>query len=89
MRSVLNLRRSVKTTTDTPSAATTVNAFFLLIVPSERDPPTIMGRSGNMQGAKTVKTPAINVIKRSSIVFYVRKKYCAICSISVARVGGA
>jgi hypothetical protein len=73
IKRVLALRRSVKTITDIPRERMIVKAFFLLnlvVPPSESVPPTITGKSGRMQGASTVRTPAINEIRRSNILIY-------------------
>jgi hypothetical protein len=41
-----------------------------------RDPPTITGRSGKIQGASTVRTPEINEMKkRIMFIVFSNKKY--------------
>ena len=76
---VVALSNNVKIITDTARLVAIIagrNHLFLSWSLLEIVPPTITGRSGNIQGAATVHTPAMNDIKSSviSIDFLQSKK---------------
>ena len=66
----LALRRSVKSTMEIPSDRTTTKSLLLFGVESVIERPTITGRRGKIHGASIVKTPAINEITSSNMLFY-------------------
>jgi len=70
-KKVLALRIRVKRITETPRDEITTNILLLLKVESEIDVPTITGKSGNMHGAKIVKTPAIKEMIKSVMIFLI------------------
>ncbi len=58
IRRVDAFRTRVNTTTDTERDPITVNAFLETPLLFSSDAPMTMGKSGSMQGARTVNTPA-------------------------------
>ena len=70
MSKELALRRRVKSTIEIERDATTTKSLLLLGVVSVIECPTITGRRGNIHGASIVKTPAINEMNKSNILFY-------------------
>src|SRR3989344_707903 len=68
IKAVDALRRSVKTKSETPREPMMMNARFLLAPPPSTEPPTITGRMGRMQGASTVKMPAMNEMTSSTMI---------------------
>ena len=63
MNAVLAFSRRVKRKTEMPSERTITNTRFGLKL-SDTEPPTMMGKSGKMQGARTVRTPAMKEMRR-------------------------
>jgi len=68
MKRVLAFSSIVKRITDKPRDKITVKAFFLLTPPSTREPPTTIGKSGKIHGAKTVSSPAMKEINRNNML---------------------
>ena len=66
MNAVETLSRKVKTTIDTANEPTTIYGVALLL--PETDVPITTGKSGRMQGASTVSTPAKNEMMRNAIL---------------------
>ena len=66
----LALRRSVNSMMEIPSDRTTTKSLLLFGVVSVIECPTITGRSGKIHGASIVKTPAINDMNSSNMLFY-------------------
>ena len=65
MSDVENFNKNVKRIIETESATTTTYGVSRLRPVAEL--PTTIGNSGKMQGAKTVRTPAINEISKNAI----------------------
>src|ERR1700733_11449782 len=72
IKNVLNLSKSVKIIIDKPSETAMVNAFilFLLFSSPVTEEPIITGKSGNVHGARMVRTPAINEMSKKNIIVY-------------------
>jgi hypothetical protein len=75
MNAVLAFKRSVKIIIETPRETAMMSAFFKLgfspVVPLT-ELPMMTGRSGSVQGASTVNTPATKETMRSIIKLYMR-----------------
>jgi hypothetical protein len=67
IKNVLTLRSSVKIIIEKAKEKVTTRTFLLLGIP-DTELPIITGSNGNVQGASTVKTPAINETTKSIIV---------------------
>ena len=72
INNVLAFNKRVKRMIDRQRDTTTIKSLLLLNVESERDLPTMTGKSGSMHGASTVKIPATNEIISRVILFYFR-----------------
>ncbi len=72
IRSVVALRSKVNTMTDKESEAITVRARLEIPRTPSSDAPITTGRSGSMQGASTVNTPAKNDMAKKIILLNLR-----------------
>lgn len=68
IRAVENFKRYVKRMIESAREPTTIYGVHLLLPVAEV--PMTTGRSGKMHGARTVRTPAMNEMARSVILFY-------------------
>ena len=74
MSAVENLRRYVKRIIESARDPTTIYGVHLLLPVVEV--PMTTGRSGKIHGARTVRTPAMNEMARSVMLFYFQNEFC-------------